>query len=70
MKYKKLLVFVTSMIFISALIICFFAMFKTAEIIVNVKTVNGSNEQVTEESDSFLKEKRRKKCRKFTWFFV
>ena len=54
MKYKRLLVFVTSMIFVSALIICFFAMFKTAEIIVNVKTVNGSNEQVTEKVEESL----------------
>ncbi len=57
MKYKRLLVFVTSMIFITAFIICFFAIFKTAEIYVDVNSITGSNEQVADKVQALLKEK-------------
>ena len=57
MKYKRLLVFVTSMIFFTALIICFFAMFKTAEISIDVNSVAGSNEQVAEKVQALLQDK-------------
>lgn len=57
MKYKRLLVFVTSMIFITAFIICFFAVFKTAEIYVDVNAVSGSNEQVADKVQALLKNK-------------
>ena len=57
MKYKRLLVFVTSMIFFTALVICFFAMFKTAEIYVDVNAVSGSNEQVADKVQALLEDK-------------
>lgn len=57
MKYKRLLVFVTSMIFITAFVICFFAIFKTAEIHVDVNAVSGSQEQVADKVQALLKDK-------------
>ncbi len=57
MKYKRLLVFVTSMIFFTALVICFFAVFKTAEIYVDVNAVSGSNEEVADKVQALLKDK-------------
>ena len=54
MKYKRLLVFVTSMIFFTAFVICFFAIFKTAEISIDVKAVQGSNEGVAEKVQALL----------------
>lgn len=56
MKYKRLLVFVTSMIFFTAFVICFFAIFQTAEISVDVKSVQGSNERVADKVESLLNE--------------
>ncbi len=50
MKYKRLLLFVTSMIFITAFVICFFAVFKTAEIYVDVTAVTNSKENITKKA--------------------
>ena len=57
MKYKRLLVFVTSMIFFTAFVICFFAIFKTAEIYIDVNSVAGSNEQVADKVQALLQDK-------------
>ncbi len=57
MKYKRLLLFVTSMIFISAFIICLFALFKTAEIYIDVTSVANSNENIEEKVKSVCDKK-------------
>ena len=56
MKYKKILVFVTSMIFITAFIFCSFLATNIAEIKVDAETLVNSNEQVLEKAQSVLDE--------------
>ncbi len=47
MKYKKLLIFITSLIFVTTLAFSLVIIFKIAEIDLTVSTVKGSNENVT-----------------------
>ncbi len=48
MRYKRLLVFFTCSIFLTALIVCFFSVFKVAEISISTTTISNSNENVEE----------------------
>lgn len=54
MKYKKILTFVTSMIFLSALIFCTVMATKIAEIDVDANTITNSNENVLAVTTSVL----------------
>lgn len=48
MRYKRLLVFFTCSIFITALIVCFFSVFKVAKISISTTSITNSSENVKE----------------------
>lgn len=60
MKYKRLLLLITSLIFITALVCCFFTMFKTAEINVSASQIENSSEDILSLSTSSLEKYHKK----------
>ena len=56
MKYKKLLLFVTVLFFITVSTICFSALFKVVDVSVDATVVSNSNEQILEKTELVLNE--------------
>ena len=54
MKYKKLLVFVTVLFFLTVSVICFSTLFKVVDVSVQATVVSSSNEQVLEKTEACL----------------
>lgn len=55
MKYKRLLVLVTCLFFLTVTAICFFALFKVADITVMAEIVNGSTENIVSVTEDGVK---------------
>ncbi|MBO7215347.1 MAG: hypothetical protein J6V66_07665, partial [Clostridia bacterium] len=54
MKYKKLLVLITCLLFVTVAIFCFASAFKVTDIELETITVDGSNENVSELAKDYL----------------
>ena len=58
MKYKKLLVFITCLLFVTVAVFCLASAFRVTDIDLNSTTVVGSNEDITSKcNDELLKYK-------------
>jgi hypothetical protein len=55
MKYKKLLVLITCLLFITVAVFCFASAFKVKEIELNATTISGSSENIEERVGDYLK---------------
>ncbi|MBQ3235717.1 MAG: FtsQ-type POTRA domain-containing protein [Clostridia bacterium] len=55
MKYKKLLVLITCLLFVTVAVFCFASAFKVTDIELNVSTVSGSSENIDGLSENYLK---------------
>ena len=56
MKYKRLLILVTCLFFVTVTVICFFTLYRVADISLTAVTVDGSPQKVKEITENYLKD--------------